>query len=230
MRGAAGAGEIAFVVSALGMLDGYLRQIGNEVRNLQKAVNDAEELVGSMASASETDVARAPARGLPPRAAALSFDHVSYGYEGAPSLLFDDLHVTIPAGQKVGPVGRSGSGKTTFVKLIQRLHEVTAGAITLDGVNISSVPLARLRAHVALVPQDPILFHRSLAENTAYARPGATMAQVREAAARAGAGEFIDRLPKGYGTEAGERGVKLSGGERQRVAIARAFLWTRRSW
>lgn len=224
VRGAAGAGEIAFVVSALGMLDGYLRQIGNQVRNLQKAVNDAEELVVLMSSAPETDVVRAPAHSLPPRAAALSFDHVGYGYEGAPIPLFDDLHVAIPAGQKVGLVGRSGSGKTTFVKLIQRLHEVTAGAIMLDGVDIASVPLAELRAHVALVPQEPILFHRSLAENIAYARPGATMAEVREAAARAGAGEFIDRLPKGYGTEVGERGVKLSGGERQRVAIARAFL------
>ena len=223
-RGAAGAGEIAFVVSALGMLDGYLRQIGNQVRMLQKAVNDAEELVDLMAAAPEAEVARPPARPLPPRAAALAFEHVHYGYDGALSPLFADLHVAIPAGQKVGLVGRSGSGKTTFVKLIQRLHEVTDGAITLGGVDIASVPLAELRRHVALVPQEPILFHRSLAENIAYARPGASMAAVREAAERAGAAAFVERLPKGYGTEVGERGVKLSGGERQRVAIARAFL------
>ena len=170
-RGAAGAGEIAFVVSALGMLDGYLRQIGNQVRMLQKAVNDAEELVDLMAAAPERDIARPPARPLPPRAAALAFEHVRYGYEGAPSPLFVDLHVAIPAGQKVGLVGRSGSGKTTFVKLIGRLHEVSEGAITLGGVDIASVPLAELRRHVALVPQEPILFHRSLAENIAYARP-----------------------------------------------------------
>ncbi|CTQ51244.1 ABC transporter ATP-binding protein [Jannaschia donghaensis] len=223
-RGAAGAGEIAFTVSALGMLDGYLRQIGNHVRNLQKAVNDAEEMVELMEDAAEMDVARPPARSLPPRAAALSFDHVTYGYEGAETPLFTDLHVAIPAGQKVGLVGRSGSGKTTFVKLIQRLHEVTEGAITLDGVDIASVPLAELRAHIALVPQEPILFHRSLAENMAYAKPGATMSEIRAAADKAGAAEFIDRLAKGYGTAVGERGVKLSGGERQRVAIARAFL------
>jgi ATP-binding cassette subfamily B protein len=224
MRGAAGAGEIAFTVAALGMLDAYLRQIGNHVRQLQKAVNDAEEMVDLMADAPERDVARPPARALPPRAAALAFEHVDYGYEGAATPLFTDLHVAIPAGQKVGLVGRSGSGKTTFVKLIQRLHEVTGGAITLGGVDIASVPLDELRRHVALVPQEPILFHRSLAENIAYARPGATLAEVRAAAAKAGAGGFIDRLEKGYGTEVGERGVKLSGGERQRVAIARAFL------
>ncbi|MEL6481883.1 MAG: ABC transporter ATP-binding protein, partial [Pseudomonadota bacterium] len=224
VRGAAGAGEIAFVVAALGMLDGYLRQIGNHVRMLQKAVNDAEELVDLMAVTPEREVARPPARALPPRAAELAFDHVHYGYEGAPTPLFTDLHVAIPSGQKVGLVGRSGSGKTTFVKLIQRLHEVTGGQITLGGVDIAQVPLTALRRHVALVPQEPILFHRSLAENIAYARPGASLVDVREAAARAGAAHFIERLPKGYGTEVGERGVKLSGGERQRVAIARAFL------
>ncbi|WP_227272184.1 ABC transporter ATP-binding protein [Roseobacter weihaiensis] len=224
VQGLAGAGEIAFVVSALGMLDGYLRQIGNHVRMLQKSVNDAEELVDLMSATPEREVARPPAVALPSRASALAFDHVDYGYAGAPAPLFNDLHVTIPAGQKVGLVGRSGSGKTTFVKLIQRIHEVTDGAITLGGVDIARVPLSDLRRHIALVPQEPILFHRSLAENIAYARPGATRAEVRKAAARAGAAGFIERLPKGYGTEVGERGVKLSGGERQRVAIARAFL------
>ena len=223
-RGAAGAGEIAYVVSALGVLDGYLRQIGQHVRQLQKGVNDAEEMVALMAAEVEPDVTRVPAAALPPRAARLAFEHVDYGYAGAGDPLFTDLHLTIPAGQKVGLVGRSGSGKTTFVKLIQRIHGVSGGAITLGGVDIARVPLAELRRHIALVPQEPVLFHRTLAENIAYARPGATLAEVREAAARAGASDFIDRLPKGYETKVGERGVKLSGGERQRVAIARAFL------
>ncbi|MEM9250469.1 MAG: ABC transporter ATP-binding protein [Pseudomonadota bacterium] len=223
-RGLAGAGEIAFVVAALGMLDGYLRQIGHHVRMLQKAVNDAEELVELMATAPEQAVARTPARALPTRAAALRFERVTYGYAGASVPLFTDLSVAIPAGQKVGLVGRSGSGKTTFVKLIQRIHNVTDGAILLGDVDIAHVPLAELRSHIALVPQEPILFHRSLAENIAYARPGATLEEVRAAATRAGAVDFIDRLDKGFGTKVGERGVKLSGGERQRVAIARAFL------
>ena len=223
-QGLATAGEIAFVVSALGMLDGYLRQIGNQVRSLQKAVNDAEELVDLMQASPEKEVALFPAMVLPARAATLTFAHVNYGYTDTPKPLFTDLHVTIPAGQKVGLVGRSGSGKTTFVKLIQRIHEVSDGAITLDGVDIAQVPLTQLRRHIALVPQEPILFHRSLAENIAYARPGATKEDIHEAAKQAGAADFITRLPKGYGTEVGERGVKLSGGERQRVAIARAFL------
>jgi ATP-binding cassette subfamily B protein len=224
VRGLAGAGEIAFVVSALGMLDGYLRQIGQHVRMLQKSVNDAEELVDLMSATPEHEVARLPAVALPKHAAALAFDRVNYSYVGAPTPLFTNLDVAIPAGQKVGLVGRSGSGKTTFVKLIQRIHEVTDGTIMLGGVDIAQVPLTELRRRIAIVPQDPILFHRSLAENIAYARPGATLTEVREAAARAGAAEFIERLPKGYGTAVGERGVKLSGGERQRVAIARAFL------
>ena len=212
------------MVSALGMLDGYLRQIGSHVRSLQKAVNDAEELVELMSVTPEQDVARPPACALPADAAALTFDHVDYGYTGAASPLFTNLHVVIPAGQKVGLVGRSGSGKSTFVKLIQRIHEISAGAITLGGTDIARVPLSDLRQQIALVPQEPILFHRSLAENIAYARPGATLEDVRNAAQQAGASDFIERLPKGYGTEVGERGVKLSGGERQRVAIARAFL------
>ena len=223
-RGFADAGEIAFVVSALGMLDGYLRQMGNHVRGLQKAVNDAEELVELMGAMPEQSVARLPGATLPPRAAALAFNHVGYGYDGAETPLFTDLDVAIPAGQKVGLVGRSGSGKTTCVKLIQRIHEITHGSITLGGVDIARVPLHVLRQHIALVPQEPVLFHRSLAENIAYARPGASMGDVRAAAAQAGAAGFIDRLPKGLGTEVGERGVKLSGGERQRIAIARAFL------
>jgi ATP-binding cassette subfamily B protein len=222
--GTAGAGDIAFVVSALGVLDGYLRQIGNHVRVLQQSVNDAEELVDLMSAEPERTVARLPAGTLPPRAAALAFKEVHYQYEGAATPLFSGLDVTIPAGQRVGLVGRSGSGKTTFVKLIQRLHEINGGTITLGGVDIARVPLDALRRQIALVPQEPILFHRSLMENIAYARPDANLEEVREAARRAGAAEFIERLPKGYLTEVGERGVKLSGGERQRVAIARAFL------
>jgi len=223
-RGFADAGEIAFVVMALGMLDGYLREIGSHVRTLQKAVNDAEELVDLMSVEAEKAIVRAPACALPPRAAALDFEHVDYGYEGAQSPLFTDLTVSIPAGQKVGLVGRSGSGKTTFVKLIQRIHEISEGKIALGGVDIARVPLTQLRRQIALVPQEPILFHRSLADNIAYARPEATLQDVGVAAQQAGAAGFIDRLPKGYGTKVGERGIKLSGGERQRVAIARAFL------
>lgn len=224
-RGLAGPGDIAFAVTAFATLQGYLRSIGQQVQALQQAVNEMEELVDLMECAPEAQIARRPARGLPePRRGALTFANVGYGYVGAKTPLFKGLSVTIPAGQKVGLVGRSGSGKTTFVKLLQRLHQITNGAITFDGVDIASLPLEDLRRALAVVPQDPILFHRSLADNIAYARPGADMAAITQAAVKAGAEEFIDAAPKGYATMVGERGVKLSGGERQRIAIARAFL------
>ena len=225
-RGAAGPGDVAFVVTALATMQGYLRQIGRQVSDLQKSVNDMEELVALMEMPPERDPpAPGPAMaGQVVRSGAIAYEHVDYGYEGAATPLFTDLHVSIPAGQKVGLVGRSGSGKTTFVKLLQRMHDVTGGRITLGGRDIAEMPLNDLRRALAVVAQEPILFHRSLADNIAYARPGAGMAAVREAAERAGAAEFIERLPKGYGTLVGERGIKLSGGERQRVAIARAFL------
>jgi ATP-binding cassette, subfamily B, bacterial len=132
--------------------------------------------------------------------------------------------VDIRAGERVGLVGRSGSGKTTFVKLVQRLYDVSSGRILIDGQDIAKATQQSLRSQIAIVQQDPILFHRSLAENIAYGRPGASMAAIEHAARLANAHEFILRLPKGYGTLVGERGVKLSGGERQRVALARAFL------
>src|SRR5690606_19768634 len=141
-----------------------------------------------------------------------------------PTPLYRDFSVTIAPGERVGLVGHSGSGKTTFVKLIQRLYDIRSGAITIDGQNIAEVDQSSLRGQIAIVPQEPILFHRTLAENIAYARPGASRAEIEQAARQANAHDFIVNLPKGYETLVGERGVKLSGGERQRVAIARAFL------
>jgi ATP-binding cassette subfamily B protein len=121
-------------------------------------------------------------------------------------------------------VGHSGSGKTTFIKLLHRLYDVNEGRILIDGQDIAHVTQASLRAQLALVPQEPILFHRSLAENISYGRPEARLRDIEEAARLANAHEFISCQAKGYATLVGERGVKLSGGERQRVALARAFL------
>jgi ATP-binding cassette subfamily B protein len=132
--------------------------------------------------------------------------------------------VRIAPGEKVGLVGRSGSGKTTFVKLIQRLYDVNEGRVLIDGQEVAGATQASLRAQIAIVQQEPILFHRSLAENIAYARPRAPMAEIVRSAELANAHDFISELPNGYATLVGERGVKLSGGERQRVALARAFL------
>jgi ATP-binding cassette subfamily B protein len=152
------------------------------------------------------------------------FDRVTFRYDGQVDPLFRDFSLRIAAGERVGLVGHSGSGKTTFVKLLQRLYDVTDGRILIDGQEIANGTQVSLREQLALVAQDPVLFHRSLAENISYGRPGATMAEIERAARLANAHEFIARQPKGYATLVGERGVKLSGGERQRVALARAFL------
>jgi ATP-binding cassette subfamily B protein len=154
----------------------------------------------------------------------IRFADVTFRYAGQDRALFEHLDVTVPAGQRVGLVGRSGSGKTSFVKLIQRLYDVTDGQVLIDSQDVGGATQASLRSQVAIVPQEPVLFHRSIADNIGYGRPGATAEDIEKAARLANAHDFIARLPKGYHTLVGERGVKLSGGERQRVAIARAFL------
>ncbi|GAA5539921.1 ABC TRANSPORTER ATP-BINDING PROTEIN [Ochrobactrum soli] len=222
-QGKATAGDITFVLTAFFMLQGYLRDVGMHIRNLQRSVNDMEELVEIEAQPyGIADRSGAPAIRI--GAGEITFDHVTFHYGNHEAALYRDFSVKIDAGERVGLVGHSGSGKTTFVKLIQRLYDVNDGAIRIDGQNIADVTQASLRSQIAIVQQEPILFHRTLAENIAYARPGATQSQIEEAARLASAHDFIMRLPKGYATLVGERGVKLSGGERQRVAIARAFL------
>ena len=151
------------------------------------------------------------------------FDKVGFHYKGT-TPLFDKLPVTIEAGQKVGLVGYSGGGKTTFCNLILRLYDVTAGRITIDNQDIRDVMQDSLRAHIGMIPQDPSLFHRTLMENIRYGKDDATDDEVIEAAKRAHAHDFIAKLPNGYEALVGERGVKLSGGQRQRIAIARAIL------
>jgi ATP-binding cassette subfamily B protein len=151
-------------------------------------------------------------------------DQVTFGYQNAAEPLYRDFSLRIRPGERVALVGPTGGGKSTFVKLIQRLYDLDGGRILIDGQDIAAVTQASLRQAIALVPQDPSLFHRSVAENIAYGRPDATSDQIKIAARRARAHDFITRLPRGYDTLVGERGVKLSGGERQRVALARAFL------
>lgn len=157
----------------------------------------------------------------------IAFNNVTFRYKGSshesPRAL-EATFVEINAGQKVGLVGYSGSGKSTFVNLILRLYDVTEGTILIDGQNIRDVTQHSLRENIAMIPQDPSLFHRSLMENIRYGRIDATDQDVIEAAKGANAHDFIERLPQGYDALVGERGVKLSGGQRQRIAIARAIL------
>lgn len=156
----------------------------------------------------------------------IDFAGIGFDYDdgGVKTRVFDGFDLHIPAGQRVGLVGASGAGKTTLTKLLLRLSDIQEGRIEIDGQSIADATQQSLRRRIAYVPQESLLFHRSVAENIAYGRPGATMEQIREAARRANALEFIERLPQGFDTVTGERGVKLSGGQRQRIAIARAIL------
>jgi ATP-binding cassette subfamily B protein len=153
----------------------------------------------------------------------ISFKNVQFHYKGA-TPLFESMNITIHAGQKVDLVGYSGSGKTSFVNLILRLFDINGGQILIDNQDISKVTQDSLRENIGMIPQDPSLFHRSLAENIRYGKPHASDVEVIDAAKRAHAHEFIEKLPNGYESLVGERGVKLSGGQRKRVAIARAIL------
>ncbi|EAL59544.1 ABC transporter ATP-binding protein, partial [Wolbachia endosymbiont of Drosophila simulans] len=152
----------------------------------------------------------------------ITFNNVKFHYDGTEPL-FQNKSIAIKAGQKVGLVGYSGGGKSTFVNLILRLYDVTDGAILIDDQDICNVTQDSLRAKIAMIPQDPSLFHRTLMENIRYGKTNASDDEVIEAAKKAHVHEFISKLPQGYDSLVGERGVKLSGGQRQRIAIARAI-------
>ncbi|MBT2468404.1 ABC transporter ATP-binding protein [Streptomyces sp. ISL-66] len=160
---------------------------------------------------------------LRPRAADVRFERVTFAHAGARPL-FDGLDLSVPSGSKTGFVGRSGGGKTTLTRLLLRMTDIAAGRILIGGQDISRLAQADLRSLIAYVPQDPAMFHRTLRDNIAFARPEATDAEIRRAAEAAHVTEFADALANGFDTMVGERGVKLSGGQRQRVALARAIL------
>jgi ATP-binding cassette subfamily B protein len=222
-RGEASAGDITYVLATYFVVHGYLQDIGMHVRNLQRSVNDMEELVAFHSTPLGVED-KPHARPITVAAGRIAFENVTFRYGGQTEPIYDDFSLVIAPGERVGLVGPSGAGKTTFVKLIQRLYDLDGGRLTIDGQDVAEATQASLRSQIAIVQQEPVLFHRSLAENIAYGRPKASQAEIEEAARLAYADGFIRRLPKGYATLVGERGVKLSGGERQRVALARAFL------
>ncbi|MFF5447790.1 ABC transporter ATP-binding protein [Streptomyces sp. NPDC012888] len=159
-----------------------------------------------------------------PVASDVRFERVTFTHAGGTEPLFHGLDLAVPGGSKIGLVGRSGGGKTTLTRLLLRMTDVDAGRILIGGQDISRLTQADLRSLIAYVPQDPAMFHRTLRDNIAFARPEATDAEIRRAAEAAHVTEFADALPDGFDTMVGERGVKLSGGQRQRVALARAIL------
>ncbi len=156
--------------------------------------------------------------------AGVVLEDVRFTHAGDTSPLFEGLHLRIGDGERVGLVGRSGGGKTSIARLLLRLMDVDSGRILVGGQDITRLSQADLRGLIAYVPQDPVMFHRTIGENIAFGRPGATAAEIRAAAGAAHVTEFVEALPRGFDTLVGERGVKLSGGQRQRVAIARAIL------
>ncbi len=221
-RGEISVGDFVMAVS-LGLM------IINEARNLSRRFLEFFEYIGNVANGVQSIVQPHELVDAPGAVAAalgagrIEFRQVGFGYD-AQRPVFDGLDVTIEAGQRVGLVGFSGSGKSTFVNLVLRLYDVQRGVILVDGVDIRDMTQDALHSQLSLIPQDPSLFHRSLMENIRYGRLDATDAEVMAAAAKAHAHEFIIQAPDAYRAMVGERGVKLSGGQRQRVAIARVIL------
>jgi ATP-binding cassette subfamily B protein len=222
-RGGATAGDVVAALAAYMIVSGYMRRFGEQVQAIQRSMDELQDLaVFDLQESTVEDVADAAE--FQPGPGAIRFDRVGFTYEGQNRPLYRDFSLDIEPGEKVALVGATGSGKSTFVKLVQRLYDVNEGSVEIDGQNVRDVAQASLRQNVALVPQDPALFHRTIAENIAYGSPHASEADIIAAAEAAHAHTFITGLPLGYRTLVGERGVKLSGGERQRVAIARAIL------
>ena len=196
----------------------------NALRNYNRAIGDAQEAIITLHTVPSIQD-RARAKKLVISSGKINLENVTFAHnESEDSALFTNFSLNIEPGTKVGLVGRSGSGKTTLTKLLLRFMDIDSGKITIDGQDISGVSQEDLRGSIAYVPQEPLLFHRSLSENIGYGRAGASQDQIIAAAKLAHAHEFIKDLPKGYDTLVGERGVKLSGGQRQRVAIARAMI------
>ena len=196
--------------------------IGRNMRRIMEAVANAQEMIEIFETPVEVQDVQYPQKCQIARGA-MDIKNITFGYTKDANV-FENFSLSIAPGEKVGLVGHSGSGKSTITKLLLRFADVERGEILIDGQNIAHIKQDDLRRNISYVPQEPMLFHRSLAENIAYAKPNATQEEIVQAAKKAHAHEFIVQLKDGYDTLVGERGVKLSGGERQRVAIARAML------
>lgn len=217
-------GVLILAIAYTQAITGRLWQFGRVVRNINKALGDAGEMTEILQLQPEIKDPDSP-KTLKLSIGSIKFENVKFSYEdGKNGDILSDFDLHIDGGQKIGLVGHSGGGKTTITKLILRLLDIQKGSISIDGTDIKDVAQADLRSHIAYVPQEPLLFHRSVAENIGYGKPSAARAEVQRAAKLAHAHEFVIDLPWGYDTMVGERGVKLSGGQRQRVAIARAMI------
>lgn len=219
--GEMGTGDFVLIISLYAQITGTLIFIGRAFNSTAQAVGEMKEGLEDLLQPHEIMDAE-NARPLLAESAQIDWKKVGFSFDG--KTVFNDFDLNIPAGQRLGLVGQSGAGKTTFVSLLLRQHEIRSGVIEIDGQNIAGVTQDSLRSAIAVVPQEPALFHRSIKDNILYGNPNATEAEVIEVAKQAQAHEFIMELSEGYDTMVGERGIKLSGGQKQRIAIARAML------
>jgi ATP-binding cassette subfamily B protein len=219
----ANASVLYLVVAYASSVVDRLWQFGRVVRNVNRSLGDSAEMTEILQLAPEIQDPEVPELPRVHRGS-ISFENVHFRHESKQRKLFSGLDLRIKQGEKVGLVGPSGGGKTTLTGLLMRFMDIERGAILIDGQNIADIRQRDLRRHISYVPQEPLLFHRSLSDNIRYGQLDAEDRVVEGVAKMAHAHDFIRELPEGYDTLVGERGVKLSGGQRQRVAIARAML------
>jgi ATP-binding cassette, subfamily B, bacterial len=215
-------GQLLLIAAYLGQLYSPLRTISRRMTSVQSQLVSGERALALLDEPIEV-AERPDARPLERARGEVAFRQVSFGYDPDHPVL-RDISFEVASGSRIAITGTTGAGKTTLVNLLTRFYDPTAGEILLDGVDVRDYRVADLRSQFAIVLQQPVLFSTTIADNIAYARPGATAAQIEAAARAANAHDFISALPGGYGAQVGERGMKVSGGERQRIALARAFL------
>ena len=225
LAGRISAGQLSAFVFYAVIVAGAVGAISEVVGDLQRAAGATERLFELLEV--DSDI-KAPANPVPlpsPARGIVAFRGVTFHYPSRPdAAALQDFSLDVAAGEKVALVGPSGAGKTTVFQLLLRFYDPERGAVTIDGVDLKAADPAAVREHLAVVPQDPVIFATSVLENVRYGRPSATEAEVRAACDAAYATEFIERIPEGFASYLGERGVRLSGGQRQRIAIARAIL------